>query len=445
MSTVSILATGDAILTQRVSVNPDAQFKKLVEVLRATDVTITNLEMSFPGRKGEASATRHGIGLGADQHLLSDLEWMGVDLYGLANNHATDFGVAGLVATMEELERRQLPYAGVGRTLREARAPRYFDSPGARVAFIAAGSSNARLSAAADASGSDIGRAGIAPLRVSKTHYVRQDRFDELRSILAETGVDVKATGTTAPGIHFPYPDKNVWDGPPAGGFAVEGVIFAPDARPRVQTDAVERDVRELEAVVTAASKQADLVMVALHCHEGLQGRWNTDTPAEFLQPVARRLIDAGASGVMCHGPHMLRGVELYQERPICYSLGNFVFSVETISAFPLEVYEQQGLSLDSTAADLFDRVPGFVKETRFWESVVARFVYEDGALKGTELHPITLGRELPRSRRGCPRLANAEDGARILRTLAELSEPFSTRVEIERCGEHAIGRLRAL
>jgi len=76
---------------------------------------------------------------------------------------------------------------------------------------------------------------------------------------------------------------------------------------------------------------------------------------------------------------------------------------------------------------------------------VVARFVYEDGALKGTELHPITLGRELPRSRRGCPRLANAEDGARILERVSELSAPFSARVAIERRGEHVVGRIVAL
>jgi len=442
VSTVSVLATGDAILTHRISANPDAGFCELVALLRATDVTITNVEMVFPGRGRKPSTTMHGIPLGVEPELLSEFEWLGINLYGLANNHATDYGTDGLLASIEQLEKRQLPYAGVGRTLREARQPRYFDTPGGRVAFIAAGSSNARLSAAADPGIGDVGRPGIAPLRVQKTYYIRQERFAELRNILSETGVNISASGTTAPGIHFPYPDKNVYDPPPPGGFAVEGVHFAADAQPRVQTDALTRDVEALLSVVREATRQADLVFVGLHCHEGIQGRWNNDVPAEFLRPLAHKLIDAGAHGVIAHGPHMLRGVELYNGRPICYSLGNFIFNLEVMSAFPIEVYEQQGMPLSSTTADLFDVVTGYAAEPRFWESVVARFFYENGVLASTELHPITLGRSEPRSRRGCPSLANADDAVRILRRLNDLSAPFGARVKIERSGDRHFGRI---
>lgn len=444
MSKVSVLATGDSILTQRISSNPDADFLALVELLRNTDVTITNIEMVFPGRGRVASTTMHGIPLGSEPELLSEFEWLGIDIFGLAQNHATDYGVAGLVSSIEALEARGLIYAGVGRTLSEARAPRYFSAPDCRVAYIAAGSSNARLCLAADPSVGDVGRPGIAPVRVQKTHYIRKDRFVELREIMAEAGVNVSATGTTAPGIHFPYPDKAVYDPPPPGGFAVEGVNFAPSDNSRVQTDALERDVKALVASVRDASRQADLVFVGLHCHEGMQGRWNTDTPAEFLQPLAHQLIDAGAHGVFAHGPHMLRGVELYAGRPICYSLGNFIFNVETISAFPLEVYEQQGMPLTSTSADLFDVVNGYGKQPLFWESVLPRFTYEDGVLVDSEFHPITLGREAPRSRRGCPRLAVADDGARILARLDDLSKPFGAGFDIVREGERYVGKLKS-
>jgi poly-gamma-glutamate capsule biosynthesis protein CapA/YwtB (metallophosphatase superfamily) len=442
MSKVSVLATGDSILTQRVSSNPDADFLALVELIRGTDVSITNVEMVLPGRGRMASTTMHGIPLGSEPELLSEFEWLGIDIYGLAQNHATDYGVAGLVSTIEALEARGLPYAGVGRTLSEARAPRYFSAPGCRVAYIAAGSSNARLSLAADPSVGDVGRPGIAPVRMQKTHYIRKERFVELREIMAEAGVNVSATGTTAPGIHFPYPDKAIYDPAPTGGFSVEGVNFAPSDSSRVQTDALERDVKALVVSVKEASRQADLVFVGLHCHEGMQGRWNTDTPAEFLQPLARQLIDAGAHGIFAHGPHMLRGVEVYAGRPICYSLGNFIFNVETFSAFPLEVYEQQGMPLTSTSADLFDVVNGYGKQPLFWESVLPRFTYEDGVLVDSEFHPITLGREAPRSRRGCPQLASADDGARILARLDDLSKPFETGFTIVREGERYVGKL---
>jgi poly-gamma-glutamate capsule biosynthesis protein CapA/YwtB (metallophosphatase superfamily) len=442
---VSVLATGDSILTQRISSNPDADFLALVELIRNSDVSITNVEMVFPGRGRMASTTMHGIPLGAEPELLSEFEWLGIDICGMAQNHATDYGVAGLVASIEALEARGLPYAGVGRTLSEARAPRYFSAPGCRVAYLAAGSSNARLSLAADPSVGDVGRPGIAPVRVQKTHYIRQDRFAELRDIMAEAGVNVAATGTTAPGIHFPYPDKAIYDPPPAGGFSVEGVNFAPADESRIVTDALERDVTALIESVSEASRQADLVLVGLHSHEGLQGRWNTDTPAEFLQPLAHRLIDAGAHAILAHGPHMLRGVELYKGRPICYSLGNFIFNVETFAAFPLEVYEQQGMPITSRAADLFDVVNGYGKQPLFWESVVPRFTFEDGVLVDSEFHPITLGRDAPRSRRGCPRLASNDDAARILARLDDLSKPFGASIDISREGDRLIGKVRTL
>ncbi|MFC0452213.1 CapA family protein [Rhodococcus jostii] len=442
MSTVNVVATGDAIVTHRISANPNANFTALVDLLRSTDVTITNVEMVFPGPGRKPSTTFHGTHLGVEPELLSEFEWLGINLYGMANNHASDYGTDGLVASLEELEKRGLAYAGAGRTLREARQPRYFDAPGGRVAFISAGSSNARLSLAADPGIADAGRPGIAPVRLQKTHYIRQDRFEELREILADAGVNVTSSGTTAPGIHFPYPDRNVYDPPPPGGIAVEGVHFVPDANPRVQEDALTRDVEALQYVVDEARRQADLVIVGLHCHEGIQGRWNNEVPAEFLRPLAHGLIDAGAHGVVGHGPHMLRGVELYKGRPICYSLGNFVFNLEVISAFPPEVYEQQGMAPTSTTADLYDAVTGYADQPKFWESVVARFSYEDGVLTGTELHPITLGRTEPRSRRGCPEFASPDDAIRILEHLDELSEPFGSRVKIERTGDFYVGRI---
>lgn len=442
MRPVSLLATGDAMLTHAISATPDEAFRELVTLLRETDVTITNLEMTYPGRGRHPSTTMHGTPMQADPVLLSEFEFLGIDIYGLANNHATDYGTDGLVATLEALERRNMRYAGAGRTLTEARQPVYFDAPGGRVAFVSAGSSNARLALAADVGIGDAGRPGIAPLRVQKTHYIKKERFATLSELLAEAGVNITPTGITAPGIHFPYPDRNVYDGPPSGGIAVESVHFVPADKPRVQTDVLERDVQALAKVVDEARRMADIVVVGLHCHEGIQGRWNNDVPAEFLQPLAHTLIDAGAHAIMMHGPHMLRGVEIYRKRPICYSLGNFIFNIEATTSFPLEVYEQQGMPLTSTTADLYDRVTGYQKQALFWESIVARFTFENGELQSSELHPITMNGNLPRSRRGTPMLTSIEEGTRILQRLHGLSQPCGTKVVIEQRGGRCFGRM---
>jgi poly-gamma-glutamate capsule biosynthesis protein CapA/YwtB (metallophosphatase superfamily) len=48
--------------------------------------------------------------------------------------------------------------------------------------------------------------------------------------------------------------------------------------------------------------------------------------PLPYQMRSARRMIDAGASLVLGHGPHYPQGIERYRDRDIVYSLGNFIF-----------------------------------------------------------------------------------------------------------------------
>jgi poly-gamma-glutamate synthesis protein (capsule biosynthesis protein) len=138
----------------------------------------------------------------------------------------------------------------------------------------------------------------------------------------------------------------------------------------------------------------------------------------------------------------MLRGIEIYRDRPICYSLGNFIFTLETIGSFPVEVYEQLGMPATSTSADLYDTITGYSAEKRFWETVVPSFDFADGRLVSAELVPVTLGHGQPRSHRGCPVLASEDDGHAILGRLATLSKPFGTQIEITSADDRACGRI---
>ena len=45
----------------------------------------------------------------------------------------------------------------------------------------------------------------------------------------------------------------------------------------------------------------------------------------------SKAYIDAGASLVVGHHAHTLQGVEIYNDKPIIYNLGNFLFNNETI------------------------------------------------------------------------------------------------------------------
>ncbi len=78
-----------------------------------------------------------------------------------------------------------------------------------------------------------------------------------------------------------------------------------------------ERMIREVSAV----QDQADAVVVSIH--------WGPEylpQPAPEHRDLALRLVDAGADVILGHHPHVLQSVEVHRDRPILYSLGNFIY-----------------------------------------------------------------------------------------------------------------------
>ena len=91
-------------------------------------------------------------------------------------------------------------------------------------------------------------------------------------------------------------------------------------------------DLVTARRLVTEADKKADIVVVSFH--GGAEGSAYQNVPKQTeiffgekrgnLPLFSRTVIDAGADLVIGHGPHVLRGVEMYKDRLIAYSLGNF-------------------------------------------------------------------------------------------------------------------------
>jgi poly-gamma-glutamate synthesis protein (capsule biosynthesis protein) len=172
--------------------------------------------------------------------------------------------------------------------------------------------------------------------------------------------------------------------------------------------------------------------LVATHAHE--RGATNAE-PAEFLVTFARAMVDAGADVYVGHGPHVLRGIEVYKGKPIFYSLGDFMFENETVLRLPDDNYRPYELDERAGVADFNDAryargTRGFPAQREIWESVVAVAKWKGDQLTGLELHPITLGFGQPESVRGRPMLANRELGQKIIGDLVERSRPFGTVIE---------------
>ena len=87
-----------------------------------------------------------------------------------------------------------------------------------------------------------------------------------------------------------------------------------------------------VRAAVKALDEQVDLVVLSFH--GGAEGSSHRHVPGKLeiawgekrgdVKALARAAIDAGADLVLGHGPHVLRAMEVYKERLVVYSMGNF-------------------------------------------------------------------------------------------------------------------------
>jgi poly-gamma-glutamate capsule biosynthesis protein CapA/YwtB (metallophosphatase superfamily) len=74
------------------------------------------------------------------------------------------------------------------------------------------------------------------------------------------------------------------------------------------------------EALVRDVDTQVDILFVSIH-FGAEYSLASTDQ-----ENIARGLVDAGADGIIGHHPHVMQRWEWYKEKPIFYSLGNFIF-----------------------------------------------------------------------------------------------------------------------
>ena len=131
-------------------------------------------------------------------------------------------------------------------------------------------------------------------------------------------------------------------------GLKVGFVAAAPhmDCFP-LDAEAVGERVRALKA-----EDRCDLVVVSMHA--GAEGDKALHVPKAreiFLgadrgdvHAFAHAVVEAGADLVLGHGPHVLRGMEVYKGRLIAYSLGNFA----TAGAFNLAGVNGLGVVLEA-------------------------------------------------------------------------------------------------
>jgi poly-gamma-glutamate synthesis protein (capsule biosynthesis protein) len=437
--------TGESLIVRPMRQFREARFLELVELLRAADVTFTNAEMLFHDYEGYPREESKGTYMRAAPEIAGELRWMGVDVAATANNHAYDFLTEGVLANRRNLERHGLVVAGTGENLTAARAPGYFDSPRGLVGLVASTDDlNVPGGRAGEARPDMKGRPGANFLRVAVERQLDDRTFEELRELDVRIGYAKereKVREGRFPGARYIENANQFYFGPTPESPAILYRRGDANCRPRTVVDADDwaatlRSIREARAT-------ADWV---IYSHHNAFSGDTADDPADHFVSMAHEAIDNGADVVVGHGPHRDRGIEIYEGKPIFYSLGNFIQQTDTIPIQAADAYARFGLDWSSTVNEFYavrSRGRTVAQETRAdrWLSFVPVVRWDARALASIELHPVSLGLGAPLGQRGRPVLAVGEEHRLVLDTLGRLSERFGTTIDpVDGVGVIAMG-----
>ena len=428
---MTFTAVGDMLVQRRIP-HESTGFCEVSNHLCKADVRYLNLETTLHRGEYYANQFSGGSYLRADPETIEDVKAYGFNMLSFANNHSMDFDRGGLMATKKYVDEAGIVNAGAGSNLDEAAAPAYLDTPNGRVALIGVVSTmgtplgGSYSAMAGKQSRRYPGRPGVNGLRIADHLEVTQEQLEVIRQISQLSKINAQKDIERAEGYFPPLPE---------GTAVLKELEFRQGDTTRYVTHPHPEDMARVEKAIYEAQMQADYILLTIHSHE-ISGS-SKEEPAEFLKEFAHRCIDAGAHAVIGHGPHLLRPVEIYKNRPIFYSLGNFVIHNECIPYAPEEMFERQGMTSDATMRELFcDRSAGYtrglMRDRRMLESVIPYFEMEDGVLTTLELMPIELQFDEPVWRSGNPRFSNQHG---IIERLAEMSAPYGTKISVDSRG----------
>ena len=410
--------TGDAIITRKLSVYNEPEFMEMIKLIRSADLAFTNFEMLLHDYEPYPMHKSGGTYMRAEPIMAKELVWAGFDIVSTANNHTGDYGVEGMRLTLKYLNDYGLLNAGAGESLEEAREAKFIETSKARIALVSCASTFPDHSRAGTSRGDTNSRPGLSPLRFNTEFIVTKEQFDNIKELKKKLEPS-----------KFSKEDQNSLT-----DISFSGRNYKLGDNNEIITKTNKKDLKEIERIVKSSVHMADYTIVTIHAHESDKKK---SEPAKFLIEFARKMVDAGADVVIGHGPHVLRGIEIYNGKPIFYSLANFMFQNETLLRVPEENYARYNLGSDAQINDWNSKryandTRGFPTEREIWESVIAVPKWNEGNLFKIELYPITLGFKKKRTIRGRPMMANKGLGKKIINDLIERSRPFGTKIEFK-------------
>ena len=262
---------GGIIPTQGV----EAIFEPTLSVLgEAADITVANLECPLTTH-WEHHPTKSIYFKGSPENV-TGLVYAGIDIITLANNHILDYLLPGIQETQQVLAENNILYSGAGEDSYEAYLPLFYNKSGVNIAFLAFSDRTGQYNNYQPYLNAGYNKPGFAymtPYYVSQQINAVQD-YADLIVVETHSGSEY----STQPGSNY---DQI--------GFLYQYEEPNP---------------------------------------EDEEYSFRLDIPHMWDIEIRHFMIDSGADLVICHHPHIVQGFEVYNERLIAHSLGNFVFDL---------------------------------------------------------------------------------------------------------------------
>jgi poly-gamma-glutamate capsule biosynthesis protein CapA/YwtB (metallophosphatase superfamily) len=310
--------------------DPNECFDLIREDLKAADLVFCQLEIVLTEKGTRLPQARHTV-RGRPSIALA-LRNANFGVISVAGNHCMDWGAEALLETFEHLRAQKLAVVGAGENIRAARRPVIRQVGNTRVAFLA------YCSILPMAYWAEENRAGCAPMR-AWTQY-EQIEHDQ------------------------------------------------PGTPCRIHTYAYHEDLEAMRRDVRAARSMADVVIVSMH--------WGIHfipaVIADYQREMGHAAIDAGADVILGHHAHILKGVEMYRERPIFYSLGNFAIDLRMDKAHAESKSFREIQTLNHNWIPDFESLYNFPEDSKM--AIVVRIALKKDAVQRVSVLPAYINRQ---------------------------------------------------
>jgi poly-gamma-glutamate capsule biosynthesis protein CapA/YwtB (metallophosphatase superfamily) len=323
-----ILATGDLAPDRG---NYDESYVATRDTLQAADIVFGQLETSFAEKGTRLPQARHAVLARPDG--AQSLSKAGFDIISMAGNHCMDWGREAFFETKGNLEGAGISVVGAGANIVEARKPVIKTlEDGTRVAFLA------YSSILPHSYWADERRPGCVPMRA---HTVYEQ-------------IEHDQPGTPA----------------------------------RVHTYPHREDLAAMQADIRAAKEQADVVFVSQH--------WGIHfvraAIADYEHDVARAAIEAGADAIIGGHPHIIKGCQMIEGKPVFHCLCNFATDLAMDEAHAQSKSWNEIRVLAEEWEPDFEGLYNFPTASRL--AMVARFEVAGGKLLKSGFLPLYIGRD---------------------------------------------------